>query len=226
MARHMAHDLGLTAHNKEELGPVLGQQAAAAINKLVATAMLAWLRVNGSGEGQRISTMGAGRGHGSCKRGLPALTSPARRCACCRRAFDFPLPAGDGGGLLSPRWLPCPPAGPAAVVHPELHNVRMTVDPAPPFHDVAPARPGQTSWVLLICKPGVLARRQAQAAEEGEDVEEAAREWEQAMSYKVVVQADVVASVPQVEGGEEGDVVRPAGAQWGPAVAGADATEL
>jgi hypothetical protein len=86
----------------------------------------------------------------------------------------------------------------------------MTVDPAPPFDDVPPDRPGQRALVLLTCKPGVVARRQA---EEGEDVEEGAREREQpAISYKVVVQEDVVTSVAQ---GRAGAGVRAGGGAAG-----------
>jgi hypothetical protein len=51
---------------------------AAAINVLVATAMLAWLRAKGSpGEGQRISTLGASRSRGSSKGGWAGADDPS-----------------------------------------------------------------------------------------------------------------------------------------------------
>jgi hypothetical protein len=64
----------------------------------------------------------------------------------------------------------------------------MTVSHLPPFDDVPPAQ-RERATVLLTCRPGVGARRKAQAAE-GDDVESQVEE-----SYKVVVQEEVVAAV-------------------------------
>ncbi len=54
MARHMASIMRLTASSRDDPAALLGQQAGDALNALVSAAMLAWLRVKGSGEGQRI----------------------------------------------------------------------------------------------------------------------------------------------------------------------------
>jgi hypothetical protein len=67
LARHLAHHLGLVGRGEEVQG-ALGQAAAAALEALVASAMLAWLRAQGCGGGHRI-TVGAARRQGSSSRG-------------------------------------------------------------------------------------------------------------------------------------------------------------
>ncbi len=60
LASGMAAQLGM-ASKGANLQAALGQEGAGALSHLVATAMKAWLRMNGSGKGHRI-TVGARAG--------------------------------------------------------------------------------------------------------------------------------------------------------------------
>jgi hypothetical protein len=73
MARHLAGKLGLTASSKADPAEALGQQGAAALEGLVAAAMLAHLRVKGCGLEQRIIVKAQRRGKGGqpCAAPLP-----------------------------------------------------------------------------------------------------------------------------------------------------------
>jgi hypothetical protein len=180
MARHLAGKLGLTASSKADPQEALGERGAANLHGLVLTAMLAHLRVKGCGVEQRI-TVRAQR-QGKSERPGPLAAPPPRRCPApalraLGRALTFAAPFAAG---------PSP-------VHPDFHNVRMTVTPHPPFDDVPPARPGEHCTVLLTCKPGVVARIKAAAAD-ADDVEAG---QEQAAVQRVVVQEDVVAAIVQ-----------------------------
>ncbi len=62
LASAMAAQLGM-APKGADLQAALGQEGAGALSHLVATAMKAWLRMNGSGKGHRV-TVGAGRAGG------------------------------------------------------------------------------------------------------------------------------------------------------------------
>jgi hypothetical protein len=207
LARYLARQLGLVGEGEDH--GALGAAAGAAAEGLVAAAMLAWLRVMGCGRDHRV-TVDARRRGGKHGGPLPLLRRrrvqnpgvlPASRSVLLASAVQATctgrISAGWPDTLPRPPLPRCAPAGPAAV-HPDFHNVRMTVAPYPPFDDVPPARPGGRSTVLLTCKPGVVARSKARSVHSG-DLE--AGQQEQART-KVVVQEDVVAAA---EGEGEGE---------------------